>query len=788
MSQAAGIILSLAYIIGLMMTAFPQSEYGLLVLGFVLAAILPRFWRMGPRWWVWIAAGTIAFLAAFYFHLRVPEPTENDISQFVPTADIETDVETEDRVVTVRGTVVSSPRLTRSQSIQFELAAIELQETAPLPDGSSEQIDRPVTGKLYVTVPILQGTGLHPGLEIPVTGKLYEPTPATNPGGFDFSTYLSWRGIFAGMRGETIQWHKVVPNQNSGFDRLWDIRQRIVRSQLEGLGSPEGQLVSAMVLGRRSVDLPYEIRDRFILVGMAHALAASGFHVTLILGLVLAVARRCSEGTKFWLGTVTLVLYAGLAGFQASVLRAAIMGFGGLVGLVLQRQVRPVGVLLLAGVMLLLYDPLWIRDIGFQLSFAATLGLIVTVNPFVKRWDRLPVTIATALAVPISATIWTLPLQMYYFNVVSTYSVLVNAIATPLLSLITIGGFISGIAALIYPTLGSLLAGLLYYPVRGLLAIVVFFSELPGNSIAVGTIALWQLLVLYGLIGGVCVYFAGQADLQKAGKKVKSPGWLLGVLLFFLSLGIVVFPAWHTARNLFQVTVLNTRREPILAIRDRWQVTLFNSGEIDTVRYVVLPFLTSQGINRIEMALSLRPQAIQNSGWQTLLDSFPIDTWYYPALPTETEPDRNLETMLAQVRSQGGSSVPLSVDRTEQMGTTSVRLLNADSRLWQFQIRGQTWLWIGKMDDEVQTQLLAAGKLSEVEVLCWSGAAIPDRLLDTLNPKVAIAFSDSLNDETAAKLQARQTQIFWTHRDGAVQWTPEESFQTLLDTSENDVE
>ncbi|MBE9040777.1 ComEC/Rec2 family competence protein [Oscillatoriales cyanobacterium LEGE 11467] len=779
MSQAARIVLSLAYIFGLMMNAFPQSKYGLLVLGFVLAAVLPRFWRMGPRGWVWILAGTIAFLAAFYFQLRVPEPAENDISQFVTAADIEA----EDRIVTVRGKVMSSPRLTRSELIQFELAAIELRENRRLEDGSfdpASQIPQPVTGKLYVTVPLLQGTGLHPGLEIPVTGMLYEPTPATNPGAFDFSSYLAWRGIFAGMRGQEIQWQDVRLDGNSSFWGLWKIRQRIVRAQVEGLGSPEGQLVSAMVLGRRAVDLPYEIRDRFILVGMAHALAASGFHVTLILGLVLAIAQRLSDGTKFWLGTATLVLYAGLAGFQASVLRATIMGFGGLVGLVLQRKVRPVGILLLAAVMLLLYNPLWIRDIGFQLSFAATLGLIVTVNPLVKRWDRLPVTIATALAVPISATIWTLPLQMYYFNVVCTYSIFVNAIATPLLSLITIGGFISGIAASIYPPVGSVIAGLLYYPVGGLLAIVKFFSQLPGNNIAVGTIALWQLGILYGLIGVVCLYFVWQGQEKQEGKKLESPSWVLWVLLFLFSFGVVVFPAWHTANNLFQVTVLDTRREPVLVIRDRWQVALFNSGDTNTVRYVVLPFLTSQGINRIETALAMRPQTANNSGWQTLLESLFIKRWYYPAMATESE--IGSEAMLAAVRSKGGLSVPLSIDSIGQLGVASVQQLNADPFLWQLQIRGQTWLLMGSIDTEMQTQLIATGGLSKVQVLCWSGAAMSERLLEILNPKVAIAFSDSLNDETAKKLQVRQTQLFWTRRDGAIQWTPEENFQTILNT------
>ena len=92
----------------------------------------------------------------------------------------------------VRGEVESNPRLTRSQRGQFWLEATQLDEVKN--DKGPADIPKGVTGKLYVTVPILQATGLYPGQQIAVTGILYKPKAASNPGGFDFQKYLKQEG------------------------------------------------------------------------------------------------------------------------------------------------------------------------------------------------------------------------------------------------------------------------------------------------------------------------------------------------------------------------------------------------------------------------------------------------------------------------------------------------------------------------------------------------------------------------------------------------------------------
>jgi competence protein ComEC len=206
------------------------------------------------------------------------------------------------------------------------------------PDAKLLKYDCQVSGKLYVTVPLLQGTARYPGQWLTVTGKLYEPQVAANPGAFDFKEYLAKEGAFAGLAGRKINSPETGFVQNWG---LWQIRRRIVKSQTRWLGVPKGPLVSAMVLGRRAVDLPYDIRDEFIQVGLAHVLAASGFHVAVILSLVQVLTRRFSDKMQLGNGTTVLIAYVCVTGGSASVLRAAFMGFGALLAPVIQRKVNP---------------------------------------------------------------------------------------------------------------------------------------------------------------------------------------------------------------------------------------------------------------------------------------------------------------------------------------------------------------------------------------------------------------------------------------------------------------
>lgn len=490
------IVIGLGYILGLLSTGItigsanhPMASYGLFILGLVLSLWLPRHWRLGPTGRQWLLAAIVSLVGAAYCLWRIPQPAASDISYYTPGE------------YRVYGEVLSRPKATRNDQGQFWLNVDGIKDL-----GENRQFveRRPTRGKLYVTAPLDKTDHLYPGKMVKVKGYLKKPDIAKSSKEFDFQKYLAKQGSFAIFSGQYVDNRPGTGGPQPG---LWQIRQRIVNAQSRWLGD-RGTLISAMILGRRAVDLPHDLRDAFIEAGLAHTLAASGFHVALVLSSVLTLLKWQPVRTQAIGGSIALLIYVGLTGLQPSVMRAAIMGFGAMLGLALERKVKPLACLGLAAFLLLVWNPRWIWDIGFQLSVTATLGLMVMAMALAKRLDWLPGAIATLLSVPIAAYIWTIPLQLYHFGSVPSYSIALNILATPLVTVISLGGFISAMVSLIWPLAGGAISWLLAIPVQLLITLVNFFNQLPGNQLSVETIPAWLVVVTYGFYGSITIWLA----------------------------------------------------------------------------------------------------------------------------------------------------------------------------------------------------------------------------------------------------------------------------------------
>ena len=749
MTRNSWIIFCLAYIVGLLSTNLvAQSSLGIArqqifllaggLSGIVLlgAIALAGYSFYVARSKIRISVGqcfgvaAIAILAVVYFQLRIPQPDSNDIS-YSATA-------LKGKVVTVTGRAIAEPRLSENQKIKFLLDVAQVNN------------DPSVSGKLYANLPLLQGTGIYPGERIKIKGILYIPQTANTPNGFDFQKYLARQGIFAGMRGLTV----VDYDRSQPKWGWWQLRQRIVRSQLRGLGSPQGQLVSSMVLGRKAVDLPVDIRDRFIEAGLAHVLAASGFHVSLLLGIILRLTTRFAAKSQLIIGIASLCLYLGLTGVQPSVLRACLMGSAVLIALAKSTKVKPLGSLLLIGTIILLVDPLYINDLGFQLSFLATFGLIVTLPGLQSKLDWLPPTIATLIAVPVAASAWVLPLLSYVFNSVATYSVAINIICTPLITIVSLGGMISAIASLILPILGSAIAWLLFYPTSLLIEIVNFCTDLPGSSWAIGQISLGVLLTIYGLF--ILVW------LNRWWRK-----YIPIVLLFILSSIAIAIAYRHF--NLTQITVLPTQPQPVVVIQDRGKVILINDAQPQAIKYTVLPFLANQGINHLDYLIRLNSDT--TSGWLQLRDRYKIDNIisdFNSQLLFTSNDDRDDVTQL---------------NRAIDTNTFSISLENSLPIL-KLQTADTAWLILGDIkstEREIQ-QYIEQNRLSS-EAVTIIGSSIATAWLK-LNPQNIITQGRS---PIITRRNVRDSNYYSLKEDGAVSWTFQNGFTKARVTSNHNI-
>ena len=765
MGNQSGWVGAGAYCAGLLMVSFVVRDLGLgpwagaaiaasISLGAagLAAGVLPRYWRRGPGASLWLIAGAIGVFAALNYGLRYPAPAVLDISRLLDQGDAAGAQQI------VWGRVQELPRVTRNDRGQIWLKVDQVRRLDA--QGNGFGIPESRQGRLYVTLPTDQSERLYPGQKVEVRGKLYAPALPKNPNAFNFRGYLASQRCFAGFTAEQVT---PEPGQSPPRWALWQLRVRIARAHEAGLGTPEGPLVSAMALGRKAVNVPYDIQDAFIQAGMAHTLAASGFHVSLVLGVVLAVmghravsARFSDPGrAKFIAGSATLMLYMLITGGQPSVMRATVMGFGVLAGMALERSVKPLGCLLVAVTLLLLLHPDWIDDIGFRLSVMATLGLMVAVKPITEKLEWLPTTLAAVAAVPLAAYLWTIPLSLYYFNTLTTYSILLNMVTTPLVMALSLGGMVSGAIAALWPWLGAQVASLLWLPAHLLIALVRWEVSLPGSALATGHIGLGQMFGLYGLY-----YLWGWGGLWGWGPARRRG--LVALLIALVALG----PLLYRGATLSQVTVLAAGQDAVMVVQDGRSPLVINSGTDRTAFYTVVPFLRQAGINRL--AGAIHGDDSDGENWRTIAEKTPIRKFYGASAALAAVP-------------LGSQFQSLTPAQTQSIGRQRIQYLQEGARGLRLEMMNrQSWLLLPKLSPEQQMSWLQAHPGLQSEVLWWRGEALAAAVIDQIGAKVAIASAREIDPATEQLLRDRGIQVFCTERDGAITWNPRRGYQAYL--------
>ena len=725
MSQKYWTITCFAYLIGLFSTFLLTENFawwqwlnligGLSFLSILSALLIPQWWRRGPNRGFWLMMGLVTLMAAVYFQWRLPQPSQTDVSRILSSSQIAS------KAVTVKGELTSGGKTNAKGRVQFWLAV----ESAQISQKSSFQ---PMTGNVYLTLPASVGSELKACQRVIVSGTLYLPKTASNPGAMDFRNYLASQGVFAGLTGKKA---KVV---GSGFCLLSQLRSRLVAVQSAWLPkndqgeSIEGLLLSSIVLGSKAVNLPYQTRTLFNQVGLAHILAASGYQVSLLVGTVLLLGKSLSSRSRFGLGLLTLLLYLGLTGFQPSVTRAGVMWLAILASVFGDRRVKPLGSLLMAVTVLLLIMPIWIWDLGFQLSVLATLGIIITAPYLEKKFDFLPPKIANIIAIPLAASLWTLPLLLSQFSLLVLQAIPLNILVTPLVEIISLGGMISAIVGLIIPPIGSAISLLLYYPVHWLLETAKFFSQF--SSFAPGKMSVGVLLLIY--LSMILIWLF--------------PWWQRRSFIIGLGIiGLIFLPLIYQNFTLNKVTIFDTNKQPALVIQNQTQVTLIHYGDRETSQFTLSPFFAQEAINQVECELNL-------------------------SVAQKTIKEEKTLTFMPKIKQK------FHLDSPELC--PKIQKLNENLPILQLNLADQNWWLVTDIKTPISENNLL--KNQSPDVLIWSGKSLDPTWLEISRPQTAIAVSRFVDQKTRDLLEKEGIRLYVTGIEGAIQWTPQKGFDTNL--------
>lgn len=566
--------------------------------------------RRGPRSSAvssWLLTAALLLIACLQYegHTRLFPP--NHIRQHRNLTD----------PVIIQGRIVSEPILRDDHAI-LTLAATNIDLGAGLLKTS---------GRIRLTV---KGREDLPGFgdQIRLRGRLRAPQEARNPGEFDFRAYLARRSTHAVMSVRSAS----ILEVRKGSAGWWAGMVRSVRRYLDGIISrtmtnPSGALLRGVMLGQRS-GLPQEVAEAFSNAGVIHVLAVSGLHVGLIVGIFFSLfcALRIKEPAATLLTLALIFLYMQVVDLRPSVVRATIMASVVMMGRLLERESDLLNAIAFAGLVILVWNPQFLFELGFQLSFVATFSIVYlhgrlkellfpflsATHPSWLRW------VCSGLLVSLSAQLGTLPVIATHFQKIPLISVVANLLVVPVIGLGVALGFTTAIVGLASMGLARLYAAANWLLLGGLIRLVRFAAALPWAYLRVPQpdlkfIGLYYLLLLLG------------ANIRRSMRVRRI--FLFGSLIL---LNVLVWNQALEGPGHLTLLFFDVGQGDAALIRFPNQRTmLIDGGEgtpgNDCGQRIICPYLRRAGVRRLDMVVLSHGHNDHVGGLPTVLEEFPVE-------------------------------------------------------------------------------------------------------------------------------------------------------------------
>ena len=505
--------------------------------------------------------------------------------------------------------------------------------------------DKQVSGKTFVTISENPtDTPLNIGEKLTIKGKIRKPFSSTNPSQFDYSSYLRNFNTFT----TTYANYSDIKIEKDSLSLKWrflqylnNTRNRILKVHSQFLKSPNLEILGGIVFGDDAVAPPDYIKTSFINSGLLHILAASGMNVSFIFTFWFIILKflKVPYKPRVLTGMLVVILYTLMTGLGASVIRAALMLLFVLAGKLIDRDTHSVSLLSLVAVLMLIYNPAYINDVSFQLSFFVTFGLLTTANFLSKKFEKIPDWIKAPVLIPIVAQIWIAPIQMFYFNTFSLYSVLANISTVSLLSIISFGGFVSSAISII-PPFAKITCQVFDFFLNYLLNILIwisnFFANLKFSLIQTTHPNIIQMLIYYIML--IAVTYLIKIDKQKQA--------IITVLVTCLILGLTWIKLPNNNLEIIAFDVQNADSFLIKTPQNKYFMidtgkAPFESGN-SQAKIIMLKYLKDRGIKNLEGVIVTHFDNDHSGGTSEIITNTKVKTLYLNNTKTETQTAKNI--------------------------------------------------------------------------------------------------------------------------------------------------
>lgn len=631
------------------------------------------------------------------------------------------------------------------------------------------------------------------GMTLRVAGRLNAYEHARNPGGFDAWLYARGRQLDGLMYAEAAE---VADSAYSLYREglrqisLWagNILERITEGEDTGI-------YQAAVLGDKS-GLDGQVREMYQRNGIAHLLAISGLHMSLIGMAVYRGLRRLGAGFG-WAGVTGaafVVCYGMMTGGSASVVRASVMLLAGFGAAYLGRTYDLLSALGLAGMIILWDSPYLVTQAGVQLSFGAVIGIGGMAHSMKRvfvpseRWKA----VQTGLSVSLCVQFATMPVILYHYFQFPLYGVLLNLVVVPLMAYVVASGLAGILLGAWSLPAGTFIVGTGHYILAFYQILCWGCERLPGNNLVLGRPELWQLAIYYLILS---IVWAGVERGWLRHRRIVAAGLALAVTL------LLPLPV----RGL-EVTFLDVGQGDGICLRTKGYTMLVDGGSSDEKKlgaYFLEPFLKSEAVTRIDYAWVSHGDQDHMNGLVSMLQESRGIRVDHLMLPVLGRDDEAYEPLCSLVRERGGKVYWVESGDILELGNMKITCLypgaedtaadrNEQSMVLKVGYGGFHLLLTGDMSENGERALLEdrrmSGLLPDTQVLklAHHGSRFSNsgQWLEAVNPRWAVVSYGKGNryghphEEVRERLTEWDIPLWETAGCGAVRlWTDGEKIR-----------
>lgn len=644
------------------------------------------------------------------------------------------------------------------------------------------------------------------GDKIIVKGNFEEASTARNEGGFNYKQYLKTKKIY-GIVTVDKKDVKVVNKNNANIIELLANK---VRNSMKGkieqnLSDATSGLLSGMLIGDKS-NLPKEIQEDFRNSSLSHILAISGMHVAYVmLGITFLISKmKFSKKMSKMITIVILLFFIILTGKTASVERACFMSVYAILASLLHKRANVLASISISILIILIINPYSILDIGLQLSYGGTLGIVLIYpilkkckkskkekakeNKFQKLIQKIKEKILDIIRITVSANLVIFPIILYQYNTMSFTFVISNLLISSIIGIIIILGFMSVFASYIFMPLAKVMFFLTQILLNILAQTAHLCAKLPFSKVYFPTPKIYVILIYYLFLIYIILAKRNIISVKKISKKIFI---IFIIIVIILNLIVKVIP------KEFTISFIDVGQGDSMLISTPKEKRILVDGggtrdseNFDVGRQTLIPYLLNKGITKLDYIVISHFDSDHATGVAQILGKIDVSSIILTRQLEENDIYRHILSIAKEKKIKliyvkegdvlkiGGIKISIIHPENKLMINNP---MNNNSIVCKVEYNSFSMLLTGDIEMEAEELILRKNINLKADVLKvahhGSKTSTTGEFLKAINPKVALIGVGKNNNfghpsnEVIQRLKENGTRIYRTDENGEISIT-----------------